>query len=202
MARTVNAQARQEKRDLIIQRAVTLFPEHGFSGTTFALLAKKIGISPATILLYFESKEELFRCTVIEPLERFREPFLAFSTYEGTPLEKILAMIDWHVQMVASTSSYLRLVQYVLGQHQRFPQEAEALYHFAEESMNRLTVVIEEGQAAGQLQKLDAREVAWGYICFIQGVGLVNTDEATSPIWDSMRRVGIHMFAPVPVMNP
>ncbi|MCK9858358.1 TetR/AcrR family transcriptional regulator [Paenibacillus sp. ATY16] len=197
MARTVNEQARQEKRELILQAAVTAFPENGFSGTTFALLAKSLGISAATILLYFESKEELFRCAVLEPLERFRQPFLAFMQGEGTPLERIKSMIDVHIRIAASNSSFLRLVQYVLGQHQRFPEEAEAMYRFANDYTVGLTTVIAEGQAAGQLQSYDAHEVAWGYFCFIQGVGLVNTDDSSSPVWDGMRRVGLQLFAPV-----
>lgn len=197
MARTVNAKARQEKRELILRQAVSIFPEHGFSGTTFSVLAKSLGISAATILLYFDNKEELFRSAVLEPLERFRIPFLAFVNKEGTPLEKIRCMIDAHIEIAASNSSFLRLVQYVLGQHQRFPEEAAALYQFAGDYTAALTTVIEEGQKAGQLQKLNAHEVAWGYFCYIQGVGLVNTDDPSSPVWDGMRRVGIQIFAPI-----
>lgn len=44
----------------IIDRAIDAFAENGFQGTKMIDIAKKVGISKATLYSYFDSKDELF----------------------------------------------------------------------------------------------------------------------------------------------
>ena len=48
-----------EKREAIIQAALTLFAEHGFHNAPMSLLAKQAGVSAGTIYLYFADKDDL-----------------------------------------------------------------------------------------------------------------------------------------------
>jgi len=199
MARTVNAQARQEKRERILEAAITLFPEYGFSGTTFGIIGKSVDISAATILLYFKSKEELFRCAVVEPLERFREPFFSCLDTKGTPLDKLRLMLETHMGLAVTSLSYLRLAHYAMGQYRRFPAEAAVLDEFGEQFTAKLTEIIDEGQALGLLHPQPSWEVAWAYFGFYQGVALTDSARASSEYWVGMQRVGLNLFAPVTI---
>lgn len=50
----------QAKYDSIIGASVSLVNELGFDGISISKIAKKASVSPATIYIYFENKEDLF----------------------------------------------------------------------------------------------------------------------------------------------
>ena len=60
----LSSEARKEQ---IIQSALSVFIEKGFSGTTTAELAKAAGISEITLFRHFSSKQEIFHAGV-EPI--------------------------------------------------------------------------------------------------------------------------------------
>ena len=60
----LSSEARKEQ---IIQSALSVFIEKGFSGTTTAELAKAAGISELTLFRHFSSKQEIFHAGV-EPI--------------------------------------------------------------------------------------------------------------------------------------
>ena len=51
--------AKQEKREAILQAALTLFAKRGFHNTPMSLIAKQSGASAGTIYLYFVDKDDL-----------------------------------------------------------------------------------------------------------------------------------------------
>ena len=62
--KSLSSEARKEQ---IIQSALSVFIEKGFSGTTTAELAKAAGISEVTLFRHFSSKQEIFHAGV-EPI--------------------------------------------------------------------------------------------------------------------------------------
>lgn len=57
----------EARKEQIIQSALSVFIEKGFSGTTTAELAKAAGISEVTLFRHFSSKQEIFHAGV-EPI--------------------------------------------------------------------------------------------------------------------------------------
>jgi len=57
----------EARREQIIQAALAVFIDKGFSGTTTAELAKAAGISEVTLFRHFSSKQEIFHAGV-EPI--------------------------------------------------------------------------------------------------------------------------------------
>ena len=62
---------REVKRNQIMDSALTLFAEKGFSATSINMIAKKTYISKGLIYNYFESKEELIRTILINGFNEF-----------------------------------------------------------------------------------------------------------------------------------
>ena len=62
--KSLSSEARKEQ---IIQSALSVFIDKGFSGTTTAELAKAAGISEVTLFRHFSSKQEIFHAGV-EPI--------------------------------------------------------------------------------------------------------------------------------------
>jgi AcrR family transcriptional regulator len=48
-----------DKREAILQTALTLFTERGFFGTPTSLISKEAGVATGTLFFYFKTKEEL-----------------------------------------------------------------------------------------------------------------------------------------------
>jgi AcrR family transcriptional regulator len=67
------------KRDIIIKATIELVNSNGFHGTPMSKLAKLAGVSPGTIYLYFESKQDLVNKVYLEVKERFSK--FAFANY-------------------------------------------------------------------------------------------------------------------------
>jgi AcrR family transcriptional regulator len=63
---TGQAKRGQEKREAIIDAAMTVFAERGFRDGSLAAVADKVGVSPAGILYHFGSKEDLLLAVIAE----------------------------------------------------------------------------------------------------------------------------------------
>ncbi|NLD57912.1 MAG: TetR/AcrR family transcriptional regulator, partial [Methanomicrobiales archaeon] len=48
-----------DKREAILNTALTLFVERGFYGTPTSLISKEAGVATGTLFFYFNTKEEL-----------------------------------------------------------------------------------------------------------------------------------------------
>lgn len=78
-----NIMKKLDKRSEIIQAALDLIVEHGFHGTSMAMIAKKADVGAGTIYHYFESKEAL-----IKELYQELEEKVMVTLWEGDPISK------------------------------------------------------------------------------------------------------------------
>jgi len=72
-----------DKRSEIIQASLDLIVEHGFHGTSMAMVAEKAEVGAGTIYHYFESKEAL-----IKKLYQELEEKVMVILWEGDPISK------------------------------------------------------------------------------------------------------------------
>lgn len=56
----------RDARDLLLAAATDLFAEHGVAATTFAMIAKRAGLTPAMVPYYFIDREQLLDAVVEE----------------------------------------------------------------------------------------------------------------------------------------
>jgi AcrR family transcriptional regulator len=100
-----------ERRLLIERAAVRLFAERGYEPTTVEQICAAAGVSKPMLYRHFESKQQL----ATRLLERRRDelaaaPVASFLETEGTPEERLEAMIDaWfaHVEQHPHSSRFL-----------------------------------------------------------------------------------------------
>ncbi|MGI8827924.1 MAG: TetR/AcrR family transcriptional regulator C-terminal domain-containing protein [Chloroflexota bacterium] len=150
-----------------------------------------------TVFLYFPTKDALFRAAVTEPL-RTLERALNVEQIEGTPLERLRQVARAHARFVVQHRDYLRLVQYVLGHYDRFPDLAQEVSALTDRHGATLVALIQEGQEAGQLVPGDPDAIALAYLGFLNSIGLVVNvgGSKDAPVWDAMTRLGIRIFGP------
>lgn len=68
-----------DKRNALIKATIELVNNNGFHATPMSKIAKMANVSPATIYLYFENKQDLVNKTYIEVKEEYTK--YAFATY-------------------------------------------------------------------------------------------------------------------------
>lgn len=102
-----------ERRQLIIQAALTLFSQKGFRGTTTREIAREAGVSEATIFKHFATKEALYSAIIDakahaeEVLEAARE---AAATRDDARV--LTAVATTILSRVEKDPAFMRLLLY------------------------------------------------------------------------------------------
>ncbi|MDH5393814.1 MAG: TetR/AcrR family transcriptional regulator [Gammaproteobacteria bacterium] len=117
---------RKEARpEEILDAALDLFTEKGFSATRMADVAKKAGVSKGTLYLYFESKEIIFKelvKTMMSPM--VDEAEVAINEFQGSSAELLDKMVTgwwesfWHNKLSA-------IPKLIISEAGNFPEIAE-----------------------------------------------------------------------------
>lgn len=79
----------RDARDLLLAAATDLFASHGVAATTFAMIAKRAGMTPAMVHYYFASRDQLLDVVVEERIA----PLIASvwgPVAAGTPAEDLI----------------------------------------------------------------------------------------------------------------
>lgn len=186
-----------EKAERILNAAIVRFAQNGYTQTTISQIAKASGVSFGTVFTYYENKEALFRAAVLDRLHSWEPLFLDISCGENeSPIEAIKEMIGNHVRLLAQEEQYLRLVQYVIGQPDRFREIFDELDGFLSRFVDALQPVVENGQQYGQLVQIDSEAVALSYLSFINGIRLTITGELKSSFWEICAEQALRLFGP------
>ena len=85
----LNAEIKNMKRTLILEKASEMFEIHGFEELKISALAKEVGVSVGTIYAYFDSKEGLYSAWVLTEIEAAYEIFLKLFE-QDLPFEELL----------------------------------------------------------------------------------------------------------------
>ncbi|MCW9024579.1 MAG: TetR/AcrR family transcriptional regulator [Gammaproteobacteria bacterium] len=117
---------RKEARpEEIMDAALELFAEKGFSATRMADVAKKAGISKGTLYLYFDNKEAIFRSVVQEMiLPQVDQHDAMIANYTGSAESLLRELLHgwWQAVMETKLSAIPKLI---ISESGNFPEMAE-----------------------------------------------------------------------------
>ena len=82
-----------DKRNALIKATIELVNNNGFHATPMSKIAKMANVSPATIYLYFENKQDLVNKTYIDVKALYTE--YAFATYDSNATVEAGFEIIW-----------------------------------------------------------------------------------------------------------
>lgn len=190
-------QRKREKRERILRQAITLFSRNGYSQTTISNVAQASGVSFGTVFTYFSSKEELFNAAVLEPLEEWKTILLDVPDKGISPLKQIKQMIQGQVRLFAREADYLRLLQYVLGQYERFSDLFGHLDDFLIRFQVAMKPLILKGQDCGELEVIEPDLVSLSYISFLTGIRLTLIESFRDEVWEMFMNQALRLFGPL-----
>jgi len=153
---------RKEARpEEILDAALQLFTEKGFSSTRMVDVAKAAGISKGTLYLYFDSKEAIFRDVVQQRITPQLDQVEAMvEAFEGTQEDLLRQLISGWWMSIACTS-LSAIPKIIVAESGNFPELAK---YFTENvvvrSRNLFSKVISRGMINGEFNLYESETVA------------------------------------------
>jgi len=163
---TARRERRKEARPgELIQAALELFVDKGFSATRAEEVAARAGVSKGTLFLYFQTKEDLFREVI---RTRLVDHFLAwgqeFEEFQG-PTEDMLrsGLLAWW-ERIGNTPAG-GLTKLVLSESRNFPEVA-AYYQTSVVQPGRelLGRILQRGIDRGEFRAVDVSQAVMSVV--------------------------------------
>ena len=143
----------------LLDAALDLCVEKGFSATRVEEVAAKAGVSKGTLFLYFPSKEDLFKAVVRENIaKQFPTWNKEFNQFEGTSADMLrYAMTSWWERIGQTRAS--GITKLVMSEAQNFPEIA----HFYQDEVIKpgnalIHRILDRGVASGEFRQLDTEQ--------------------------------------------
>lgn len=158
-----------DRRAHYAEVALGLFAEHGYHGVTMDQVVAEAGGSKATLYRYFASKEELFEA-LIDEVRAGTESAPDVHDLAGLGLPDALERIGRDVAAAALDPRVTVLFRMALGEYNRFPELAHALFERGPAtSYRRLLAVLAERSAAREVEIPDPQIAAEQFLGGIIG---------------------------------
>lgn len=125
----------------ILDAARYLFLEQGYGNTSMDGVAKRAGVSKATLYVHFDSKERLFAEVVSAARASLRRSLIAITRDENAEPAETLRLVGQQFLGFVTTPGVLTLFRAVIGETQRFPELGQTIFQTGSNDM--LTMIAE-----------------------------------------------------------
>jgi AcrR family transcriptional regulator len=143
----------------LLNAALDLFVEKGFSATRVEEVAARAGVSKGTLFLYFQSKEDLFKAVVRENIaNKFPTWQEEFITFEGSSSDMLrYALVSWWGRIGNTRAS--GITKLVMSEAQNFPEIAEFYQEEVIKPGNAMIRrILERGVQSGEFRDIDLEQ--------------------------------------------
>ncbi len=155
-----NEKQRSDKRERILDGALTAFAKKGFYNTKVSEIASQAGVADGTIYLYFKNKDDLLISLFEDRMEWIIERLRSeLSAVEGDAVEKFRHMVTIHCRLAVENPELAEFITVELRQSAKFVKEYENP-KFGD-YLKILQGLVEEGQKVGRIRDdVDVRLVS------------------------------------------
>jgi TetR/AcrR family fatty acid metabolism transcriptional regulator len=162
---------RREKRDLILEAAITVFARMGYHGARVSDIAQEAGIAYGLVYHYFKNKEEILSTIFEERWSGFLEGLEGIADSAGTAENKLVSVAALMLNAYRLRPEWVKVLVLEIQRSSRFAEPNQ------QRAVGGLVQVIErlirEGQTNGELRGDVDAEIA-SYL-FIGGLEIVIT---------------------------
>jgi TetR/AcrR family transcriptional regulator len=146
----------------IIAAAFAEFIRRGVRAARMTIIARRAGVSPATLRQYFPSRDELFREVIRSTIVRLiQHPHDPGTPTPGQPIHGRIRHFMRQFWRTMEDPEQAALLRLALGELSAFPELA--VFHTTEvigRAIGRLEAMLSEGVKNGEIPLLDVRTVA------------------------------------------
>ena len=159
------AGAPEARREQMVRAALEVIIERGFPDTRIADVAERAGVSPALVIYYFGTKDNLLTAAMRFAEDGFYDLGAARMAELDTAsarLEEIVAMTCLPGESDDLNDSWTLWLD-LWAQAVRHPEVATVREEFDEHWRETIRSIVREGQASGEFEAIDADDFA---VCF------------------------------------
>lgn len=142
------------KRERILEEAVKLFYERGFTGTTLDDIAAELGVTKPFIYTHFRSKTDLLAALCTPTIELSLDAVTRAAKAPGSPTERLYRAIVDFTQVVLSRQANIAI--YFREEKNLSPDAIEEINALRKKFDRVLSKLLAEGVAAGEFDIKDA----------------------------------------------
>ena len=146
------------KRERILEEAVKLFYERGFSGTTLDDIATELGVTKPFIYTHFRSKVELLEAICRPTIELSLQAILEAISAEGSVTDRLFAGVVSFTRVVLQRQANIAV--YFREEKHLAKDALEEINALRKRFDKVLTHLLEEGRASGEFSIPDANVAA------------------------------------------
>lgn len=166
----------EQRRDLIVRKAIELFAQQGFRATRVKDIADRVGTSDALVFQHFPTKRDLYSAMLDELCARrhFTEVEQLLYYAPEYDLEDVLTRLSaWVLEQTEAEPAWLRLILYAAL------EQDDSVSDLVEEHFQRIidyvAYEITEGQASGRFRSGEAKAYARSFFSGLLGLDLMRT---------------------------
>lgn len=184
------------KRERILQEAVKLFYERGFTGTTLDDIAAELGVTKPFIYTHFRSKVELLAALCQPTIEMSLAAVVVAADGPGTPAVRLRKAMENFVKVVLQRQANIAI--YFREEKNLAPEALDAINALRKEFDHSLSALLREGVATGEFTIPDVNVAAlaiggmisWAYT-WHRPDGRLSMDDVSGRLADlALRMVG------------
>ena len=168
------ADTADQRREQMLRAAIEVIEERGFPETRIADVAARAGTSPALVIYYFKTKDQL----LTEALRYAEDAWYEAGTRRmagiasaAGRLEDLVAM-NFLVEIEGDPTSSWLLWLDLWAQSVRLPEVASVRQKFDERWREMITSVVLAGQAAGEFGPVNAEDFAMTLTALLDGLAI------------------------------
>ena len=157
------------RKEIILNSAITLFAQSGFASVSTSAVAKHAGVAEGLIFHYFNTKEDILLCILEQVSEKYLDGFKARKADCSTGIEVVRAFIEYNADFHQEYSDALLILFRDLPSS--FLQEGNPHYEALRRGLNEIIGLLEEGVGQGKkdgtIRDVSEHETAlliWGMV--------------------------------------
>lgn len=163
------------RRPQLIEAAAEVISERGLAATRLADIAERLGTSPAAVLYWFDSKEELLSEALTYEEERFRVELGELLAAHASPSERLDLLIRACIGAPSSGASDWRLWMELWTRALRDPGAAMTRGELDRRWRSEIAAIVADGQRSGEFDGSDPDEIAAELAALLDGLAVQNT---------------------------
>ncbi|MDH3600218.1 MAG: TetR/AcrR family transcriptional regulator [Candidatus Tectomicrobia bacterium] len=147
----------------ISQAAKEVFAERGYQGATLEDVAHRLGMSKATIYVYYKNKDDLFLHVVEELVASSLEATTRDAQAPKDPIEKLTGMVYNTLSFYERERDLFQIYLHEKHGLQVAPKDPHkrTLRDMYIQAVDTLAGVLQEGIDAGRIRPMDSRRLAF-----------------------------------------
>jgi AcrR family transcriptional regulator len=181
------------RRDQLLEAALAVIAERGFPETRIADVAARAGTSPALVIYYFKTRDQLLTEAIRLSEDRWyaegTSRIAAIASAAGR-LEELVAMSCLPEADCDDRVSWVIWLD-LWAQSARHPEVAAVRQEFDDHWRRTIVELVEEGQRSGEFAEIDATDFSIAFSALLDGFAIQSA--LSDPVVDNERAFRLSM---------